>query len=162
MNHYDLLLSKIPPERHQEYRDYLDWIAEQDGFLLDYEFLGFMDDYQKLAEMLESHILSATPEFMLPRDPNFTVFDVGCSTALQHVLFGRMDAYIGIESYPLPEYRFFTDNATVIPGKFSDVIEGLEIPRNAVGIAHMSLLYQSGNEKDIQIFNQTFKRKWIY
>lgn len=166
MTQIKLLLRALPKKRRVEFQAYVDQLVRNDECLgIDHTFLGFIDDYHHLSQILQSHIIQESKSrivFIPAR--NFHVFDIGCAGAVQHVFFSKCSSYVGIDSDTrLLEPKFFCDNCTFIRGRFADLVNNgkLHIPNDAFGIANMSLLYQYGNKEDVQLFNTLFKHKFI-
>jgi hypothetical protein len=161
-----LLLQALPKNRRDEFEAYIDQLVRNDEhYGIDHTFLGFIVDYYYLSRILQQHIIQETADklIFIPAR-NFLVFDIGCAAAVQHVFFSKCSGYVGIDMSIGPqEPKFFCDNCTFISGRFADLVKSgeLKIPDDAFGIANMSLLYQYGNEEDIEWFNEVFKHKFI-
>jgi hypothetical protein len=168
---FHTLLKATPKDQRAKFEAYIQHLVDHDKcYGIDLSFLGFIDDYILLSKILACHSYSkkGPKKSKIPSPThNFIVFDIGACTAVQHVLFKNCVRYIAID-YGLPKPKFFTTNCDYIKGKFVDLIKSktLVIPKDTdnvsvFGIANMSLLYQHGNEEDITLFNQVFKRKFI-
>lgn len=175
---FDLLERYVPAERVGDYRAYVKELYANFGhvFVVDETSPGFIDDYMNYAALLKRKAklhglhekcareicerLGHTP---LPNlRPPLTVYDVGCGTALQHLLFDPAIHYVGIDMYAHVEPRFFRPNCRFVHGRFADVAEGLQIDtHNSVGIANMSLLYYRGDGDDLPVFDRTFRHKFV-
>lgn len=160
-NHLDLLESLLPIEQQEDFRKYtLDLLEKDQWYSIDPEFLGFLEDYQDYASIIQRHIW-VDPLTKVPRE--YTIYDVGCATALQHIFFDKCPGYVGIDYPGPPTPRFFRPNCKFVEGRFSDVVGTLGIdPNKSIGIANMSLLYRGGGPKDLEAFDQAFKRKFIF
>jgi len=136
------LLPYVAQERRKEFASHVcDLVDGDECFGIDHTFLGFMCDYvnyahllRRKAEMHNFDPLAGKPGFPKLLPP-ITVFDVGCATALQHVVFDPRIHYVGIDC-GIRKPRFFRDNCTYVEGKFSDIVSQLDIhPQTAIGIA---------------------------
>jgi hypothetical protein len=164
------LLRAAPSCKRENFKAYMGSVIKNDEcFGIDATFLGFIEDYYLLAKMMKNHCYGKKPysTHRIPRPyRNFIIYDIGCATAFQHVFFKKCTKYIAID-YNIPKPEFFTDNCQFVNGKFSDLIKSGEliIPGDTdvdvFAIANMSLLYQAGNEEDVELFNKLFKRKFI-
>lgn len=161
--HYSMLLDVAPPERREEVRQYIRWLLDNDEwFGIDETMLGFMEDYEHIAAMLQSHIHEAVPGLpFLTKDINYVVYDIGCSTALQHLFFGRLKGYVGVDLGNAPEPKFFLPNCRFVRGRFSEVVDTLGIGRDAIGIANMSILYDRDCAAELKAFDRVFERKVV-
>ena len=162
----DPILAASPLKLRPEIKAYIfDLCRKDEWYGIDPESLGFMQDYVDIARMLARHSWRATPapwgnQTMITPGQAFTIYDVGCATALQHMLFAPDVKYIGIDSCGAPEPRFFRPGCTFIRGKFSEVVQDLEIAPNAFGIANMSL-FCGGSVVELEAFDKAFRRKWV-
>lgn len=168
-NHIKLLADQLPPETRPEFRAYVNELLDIDQWYgIDPTFLGFMEDYQTLAELINRHITEECFEGLI-RGKNFVIYDIGCAAALQHVFFGKCIGYVGVSplknfgtGLDIPEPRFFLPNCKFFNGYLSEVIGTMDIDyENSFGIANMSILYDSSQQTDLEIFNRAFKRKFI-
>lgn len=128
--------------------NYIDKCIEMAQGDIGWEFLGFMEDYMHLVELI--------PE-------KFIVVDVGCAYGFQHIMFKNHKGYIGIDAGGINcNPKAFTKNAKFIKGKFRDVVSQgkIIITDQMFGVDNMSLLYSSDNRLDIYLFNKFFKRKF--
>jgi len=160
----ETLLTYVSKERRGDLFRYVDEVIEHDDYEFDYQFLGFIVDYINYAAILKRKV--DVHEMRAPWDkdpvPPITVYDVGCSNALQHLVFDPRIHYVGIDMIGEPEPQFFRDNCRFVQGRFSDVAAGLKIdPRNSVGIANMSLLYFVSDDDAIGLFDRTFRQKFV-
>ena len=158
------LLSFVPDDKKQEVSDYIDAISKDERYMFDadHTFVGFMGDYINYADILVqmAKIQMIGNPFLKKRGPPLIVYDVGCSTALQHIVFDPMIHYVGID-YGQPEPMFFRENCSYVEGKFSEVLEKLNInPYTSVGIANMSLLYGL-DDSELKVFDKVFRRKFV-
>jgi hypothetical protein len=182
LSQFNNLMRATPKCQRENFKAYLEHLVQYDKcFGIDMTFLGFIEDYILLSKLLSNHSYSSRKQKKRSKatendglianiipSPNrsFIVFDIGCAAAVQHVLFKKCAKYVAVD-YGMPKPKFFTDNCTFVKGKFSQLIKSkqLVIPEDTnidvFGIANMSLLYQRGNEEDISLFNQVFKRKFI-
>lgn len=168
----DLLLPYVAEGRRAEFRAYVDEYLRDNETGLDHGYLGFLDDYVNYASLLVRkasiqgaghgamhHMLGTKRCADCP--PPLTVYDVGCGSAFQHVLFDPRIRYVGIDHGGRREPRFFRDGCTYIRATFSDIVEALAVdPENSIGIANMSLYYMHP-EGDLAVFDRTFRRKFI-
>lgn len=168
MSDCELLLSYVAPEKRAAFAAYVDDLVENDDrFGIDHHELGFMSDYVNFAALLKrkADVADITGGVFGGRRQRerVVVYDVGCCTALQHVLFDPRIDYVGIDvgqgDGDTWAPRFFRDGCTFIRGRFVDVIKTLAIPRGAVGIANMSLLYGSADE--LPAFDAAFRQKFV-
>jgi hypothetical protein len=159
--HLELLLNYNNTE---QFKAYIDNVLENgEGYDIDYSFMGFLEDYQNIAEIYQKRIRSGVSlsGVNIPT-VNFRIVDVGCGSAFQQVFFTKFSEYIGIDlripSYLKPQ----NNNARFVEGRFSSLVESGQfvIEDDMIGIANMSLLYTNNNEKEIEVFNK-FKRKII-
>jgi hypothetical protein len=163
----DILLSAVPEDRRDEFRAYItDLVQNDDHMGIDWDFLGFIQDYVNIAKLLQRKAdVHSFPLDLLGRAgvkhrTPLTVYDVGCSSALQHILFDPRILYVGIDTYGTAP-RFFRDGCRYVCGQFSHVAASLDVDReNAVGVANMSLLYGSA-EEELRMFDATFRQKVI-
>lgn len=168
-NHIKLLADKLPPETRPEFRAYVNELLDIDQWYgIDPTFLGFMEDYQTLAEIIGRHITESDFDGII-QGKNFVIYDIGCAAALQHVFFGKCIGYVGVSPLKnfgngpdVPEPRFFLPNCKFFNGYLSEVVDAMEIDyERSFGIANMSILYDSSQITDLEIFNRVFKRKFI-
>lgn len=169
-SHLRLLLSHVAKDRQTDFIAHVQALVRDDGcFGIDLDFLGFMEDYENIAMLVRhravvhgmQHVLGGLRRQPVPAPQPFTVYDVGCATALQHVLFDPQVAYVGIDEGRQPEPRFFREGCRFVPGRFRDVVDTLDIDRkSSIGVANMSLLYGSSRE-ELELFDRVFKRKII-
>ena len=161
------LLKYLPKEQHPEFLAYVKELVHrpQNYGDIDYEFLGFIDDYVNYAALLQRKVdihesLKDNPLGIRPPKGPITVYDVGCAHALQHLVFDPRIHYVGIDVHEDPPPRFFRPNCTFIKGKFGNIADTLNVDReSAYGIANMSLAYVC--QEDLPIFDRTFKRKFV-
>lgn len=160
ISHLELLRGYVLERSRQDFTQYVRKLLREDQWYgIDHTFLGFMEDYALLSKMIRSHTIEPS-KYCSGRQ--FTIYDVGCATALQHVFFGDCLSYVGIDVAWGPEPKFFLPNCSFHKGKLSEVINSLEIdPENSFGIANMSILYDSSCETDLELFNRVFKRKYL-
>jgi hypothetical protein len=91
------LLPYVEEGRRQEFSSYVDQLIETDEcFGIDHSFLGFMGDYVQYAALLLRKVDVHDAPWDRQR-PLLTVYDVGCATALQHVVFDPRILYVGID-----------------------------------------------------------------
>jgi hypothetical protein len=166
--HYSMLLDVAPPERREEVRQYIRWLLDNDEwFGIDETMLGFMEDYEHIAALVNAriHVTPAgakpSPFTFLDLDRNYTVYDIGCSSALQHLFFGRAKGYVGVDHGNHPEPKFFLPNCRFVRGRFSEVVDTLGIGRDAIGIANMSILYDRDRVDELKAFDRVFERKVV-
>ncbi len=172
MHDRTLLLQHVADARREEFAAYIDDLVRNDDcFGIDGDFLGFMADYVNIAALTERKgrvWKMPRPDeawgtrIRPPASKTVTVYDVGCSTALQHILFDEGITYVGIDmGHRRPEPKFFRSDCTFVRGRFAEVVESLNVnPAMAIGVANMSLLYGS-NESDLELFDRTFRHKII-
>ena len=141
------LLQYVAESRRKEFVSYVErLIAEDEGCGIDPSFLGFICDYEQYAKLLERKADVHNPypaSWGYPIEPPLTVYDVGCASALQHVVFDERIHYVGIDiGHGCPDPKFFRPNCTFVRGRFADVVDKLDVhPQSAIGIANMSLYY---------------------
>lgn len=138
-------LIKEAPDQ-EAFKKHIQYLIDHDGEFcigLDFNNLGFMQDYYHLSKII-------------PYDS--VIVDVGCSIGLQHVLFKDYKKYIGIDIHNTHQ-KAFTPNAEFIINEFTQALEMLDQydPKELFGIANMSLAYWPG--KDNEILN-AFKAKF--
>ena len=142
MDQVKILLEAVDVAKRSDFESYIKSLCKNDRcFGIDQSFLSFIDDYYYLSQILNQHIIKSVNlnRIIIPGN-NFTVFDIGCATALQHVFFSKCTKYVGID-FSIPKPKFFAENSEYIDGKFSDLMKnGLEILEDAFGIVNMSLL----------------------
>lgn len=167
-SHVSLLVDAAPPERRDEVREYIHWLLDNDEwFGIDHTFLGFMDDYEHIAALVNARIhvtppsAKPSPFTFLDLDRNYTVYDIGCASALQHLFFGRAKGYVGVSLGLFPEPKFFLPNCRFVRGRFSEVVGTLNIGRDAIGIANMSILYDRDTRGELDAFDKVFTRKIV-
>jgi hypothetical protein len=164
VNDFEFLASKLPTEKRAEFRA-LVAVAEFSGCDIDDGFLGFIEDYANLADILERHTIcwpeGKGPPGAFPQR-TWTVIDIGCANGFQHILFSFADRYIGIDShFPAGLPKALTPNATFIQGRFADVAPTLKFDlRRTFAIANMSLAYL-GQADDLEAFNSRFLHKFM-
>ena len=158
------LIPYVADDRVKEFVVYCnDLISNDAGFGIDHDFVGFIDDYINYAQILKRKVDVHNFEPFGGRAANspITVYDVGCATALQHLVFDPRIHYVGIDFGGTPRPKFFRDNCMFVEGGFRDVVHDLKIdPQNAIGIANMSLFYL-GSPEDNALFDRTFLRKFV-
>ena len=113
-NHCELLLRHVPEERRAEFSAYMVECMKAEYADIEPTFMGFMDDYEKIAELYERIAELFDDKFELglhckkwdlehpewPRFssyPHYKVYDVGCAEAFQHVFFAKAAGYVGID-----------------------------------------------------------------
>jgi hypothetical protein len=160
MYHFDLCTEQVPEHIRPEFISYVkDLLHNDQWYGLDTEFLGFMEDYVSLRDLLQRHIIENGDYW---EEHNFVIYDVGCATALQHVFFGKFKGYVGIDLPGPPIPKFFLPRCSFYSGYLSEVIDQIDIDyENSFGIANMSVLYNRNCERELEIFNKVFKRKFI-
>lgn len=167
-DHAALLRGHVSEDRRADFDRHIAWLIKNDEwYSIDASYLGFMDDYVNIASLVERKVVINDFQFPFgdtprPKNPPITVYDVGCATALQHVLFDPRSHYVGIDiGGKAPDPVFFRDHCRFIRGRFANVIGSLDIDRErAIGVANMSLLYHAGPE-ELALFDRTFRRKII-
>lgn len=159
-NHIKLCSEQLPENNRLEFIEYVNDLLRKDQWYgIDPEFLGFMEDYVALSSLLEKHIIEPS-DFCIGK--NFVIYDVGCATAIQHVFFSKFKGYVGISPSGPPIPKFFLPKCSFYSGYLSEVINHIDIDyENSFGIANMSILYQCRNSNELEIFNKSFKRKYI-
>lgn len=159
MNHFQMLAALLPPELRQTFRAQVDATCGN-GCDIDDGFLGFIEDYQHLAAIVESHTIRSPKDHILHfGDRSWTVYDVGCCAGFQHILFPFADKYVGIDLWHEPTPLL--PNATFIRGRFAEIVDTLDInPERSFGIANMSLLYPA-RQSDIDAFDRVFRHKYM-
>ena len=152
------LLTFVPEDRHKEVIAYVRMLMCDSAYQADIDetFLGFLCDYINYADLL--HRKLQTHGYCGSKPP-ITIVDVGCATALQHLIFDSRIHYIGIDGSEQPEPRFFRPNCAYIQGHFRGVVDKIDVHSECYGIANMSLYY--GPEDDLALFDRTFKRKFV-
>ena len=158
------LLTFVPDERKKEVRDHVLDVCKN-GCDIDTSFIGFICDYINYAAVLERKLFSHeidTSRFTggpAQKKPPLTVYDVGCASAFQHLVFDPRIHYVGIDVGHEPQ--FFRDNCRFVQGRFADVADQLNIDSEyAIGIANMSLFYL-GQPDDWEAFDRLFRRKFV-
>jgi hypothetical protein len=176
-NHCELLLRHVPEDRKAEFSAYMVECMNAEYSDIEPMFMGFMDDYEKISELFESRFESGLhskkwrqehgrrPEDLicLPNYPHYTVYDVGCAEALQHVFFSKAAGYVGIDGcHRSFEVKFVYPNCRYVQGMFSTVVDDLNIdPDKSIGIACMSILYHRDKKKELEAFDRAFKHKVV-
>ena len=165
MNHYQFLASKLPEEKRAEFRALVNAAEDSPGCDIDDGFLGFIEDYVDLAAIIERHTIrwpeGTGPIFLAQH--TWTVYDVGCASGFQHVLFPFAVRYVGIDGWfpnglPTP----LLPNAEFIHGRFADIADSLKVEREwSFGIANMSLAYL-GRQDDLEAFDRLFLHKFMF
>lgn len=160
MNHLDICLKQLPKDKRDDFIQYVKNLLTNDQWYgIDEEFLGFIDDYISLRDLIERHIIEPSDMW---QERNFIIYDVGCAAALQHVFFGKCKGYVGINPPGPPIPQFFLPKCSFYSGYLSEVINELDIDyENSFGIANMSILYSSNCDSELELFNKSFKRKFI-
>ena len=160
-NHIKLLSDQLPKESRPEFREYIKELLSIDRWYgIDTTCLGFMEDYAALANLISHHICEGY--LGITQEKNFVIYDIGCSTALQHVFFGKYTGYIGVSPPGPPVPKFFLPNCRFYSGYLSEVVDTMEIDYdNSFGIANMSILYDRNEASELEIFNRVFKRKFV-
>jgi hypothetical protein len=163
---YKALLPYVSEDKRKDFDRYVNELIESAPYAFDFDFLGFISDYADYASLLrrkaDAHDHLSWPGDRSSASPPLTVYDIGCGGALQHLLFDSRIHYVGIDTLGTPEPKFFRGNCRFIKGKFSDVIKTLDIDRHdAVGIANMSLLYFSSEDPCTELFDRTFRTKFV-
>jgi hypothetical protein len=158
-DHAATLLRYVPEDKRDEFKSYLSEAVELGRGDIDWDFLGFMDDYENIAQLVQARTHQETS---FSAEHAYTVYDVGCANAWQHVFFPMARKYVGIDCLmPRPEPRFFVGDCEFVLGRFAEVMDKLAIdPENSIGIANMSLVYV-GRPDDLAAFDRAFKRKII-
>jgi hypothetical protein len=164
MGDLELLLSRVDESQGDDFASYVRGLVDDDDrFGIDLDCLGFMDDYVHIAALAKRKAevadLAADPLFGGRRE-RVTVFDVGCCTALQHVLFDDRVRYVGIDDNGDFRPRFFRSRCEFVHGYLRDVAASLSIGSNDIGVANMSLLYTASAD-DRALFDRLFRRKII-
>lgn len=111
------------------------------------EFLGFIEDYYRLAQYVSKF------------DVRTVIVDVGCCTGLQQVFFSEFAGYIGIDMQLPESAKPLQANARFIKGEFAQLVKSGEfvIEDNMFGIANMSILYTADPAPALAAFKK-FKR----
>jgi hypothetical protein len=162
MTDTERLLRHVAPERREAFLAYVRELVDNDEtWGIDGAFLGFMEDYEQIASLLVRKAqVKAVPLFGVSDGGRLVVYDVGCATALQHVVFDSAIEYVGID-FMQPEPRFFRDGCRYVSGRFSEVLGSLAIDRKyAVGVANMSLLY-CAPRTELEAFDAAFDMKIV-
>ena len=160
VNDFQLLVSRLPEDMRAEFRAWVDEASETSD--IDDSFLGFIADYVDLAAILERHTIRLVPDaercLCIP-SRTWTVYDVGCASGFQHVLFPFADRYVGIDAWG--KQKAFLPNCEFVRGRFAEVADSLRVDRDrSFGIANMSLAY-TGRDDDLEAFDRVFKHKYI-
>jgi hypothetical protein len=160
------LLKYVPPENRTDFSKYVNDLIASADYEFDPTFLGFISDYIAFASILDRKvdIHESRPPWDRDRSPRapLTIYDVGCGGALQHLVFDSRIHYVGIDMIAEPEPKFFRPNCRFVKGRFSDIVESLQIDRqSAIGIANMSLLYFETDDSALALFDRTFRRKFV-
>lgn len=158
------LLKYVSDEHRKDFFAYVNAYIESADYEFDASFVGFIDDYVNFAALLKrkADIHDSRPPWESRPRPPLTVYDVGCAGALQHLVFDPRIHYVGIDMIAEPEHKFFRPNCRFVHGRFSEVVESLNIDReNSIGIANMSLLYFASDDDATGLFDRTFKRKFV-
>lgn len=170
--HTEILAECVPESKRQEFIAYMYGLLDTDGLDIDPSFMGFIDDYILIAKLLESKFElglrcqqnKLEHSFVLVHYPHYAIYDVGCSHALQHVLFSKAAGYIGIDRYPQPKSgpRFFLPSCQFVEGTFSRIVDSLNInSETSIGIANMSILYTNDTKHELEVFDRVFKHKIV-
>ena len=163
-NHIKLCAEQLPESSRPEFIQYVNDLLKKDQWYgIDADFLGFMEDYASLRDLIERHIVEPTTDGRcMWGGRNFIIYDVGCATAIQHVFFGKCKGYVGISPPGPPIPRFFLPKCSFYSGYLSEFVVHTEIDYdNSFGIANMSILYDRNERDELEIFNRVFKRKFI-
>ncbi len=158
------LIKYVTPEYRKDFSKYVNELIDSADYAFDVTFLGFISDYIHYAGLLERKVSihDTCPPWDKAPKPPLTIYDVGCGGALQHLVFDPRIHYVGIDMIGEPEPRFFRPNCRFVKGRFSEVVESLKIdPRNSIGIANMSLLYFAPDDDAVQVFDRTFRQKFV-
>jgi len=153
------LLRYVPKDQHEAFKNYVgEAIAAARGDI-DWDFLGFIDDYEHIGSLVRARTHEKTS---FTREHKYTIYDVGCANAWQHVFFPMAKRYVGIDPLlPTPEPRFFVGDCEFVLGTLPEVADLLEVDRdNSIGIANMSLAY-TGRPGDFETFDRLFMRKIV-
>lgn len=158
MNHLTLLKDHL--SQNKDLSGHIEKLISGGDFDIDWDFLGFLEDYKSVSEIMSRRIVIQESDWIKPR--NFIIVDVGCAAGIQQIFFNDFTQYIGIDQRLGKNKLNFNDNSVFIQGEFSQLVESgeFEITDNMVGIASMSLLY-SNNQQAIKTFDN-FKRKFIF
>ena len=133
-----------PPGISDAIQEVLDYEAREGGMAIGPDFLGFIEDYYRIAQYATTF------------DLRTIIVDVGCCAGLQQVFFRQFAGYIGIDQRLHGCVRPLQPNARFIEGKFGELVKSgaFVIDSTMFGIANRSLLYQSGNEASILAFKK--------
>lgn len=162
MRDLPLLRQYVPKHRSLDFEAYVKKLVSEDRSMgIDYEFLGFMQDYENISKIVARKTINPIPG--ITKGASYTIYDVGCCTALQHVMFPMALGYVGIDNNPFQEDpQFFLPNCRFVRGTFSKVVSTLVIDKDrSIGIANMSLLYSPGSQRELAAFNAAFDRKIV-
>ena len=157
----------VAEERRPEFCAYVQEMLDEGRGDIDHDFLGFIADYILYAELLErklsTHKAMSEGPFGRGPLPPLTVYDVGCASALQHVVFPPDIHYVGVDVFPQrPAPKFFRPNCRFVSGRWSEVADQLDIhPKYSIGIANMSLLYSMSEESEMAVFDRKFRSKFV-
>ncbi|MCK9567589.1 hypothetical protein M0R72_01405 [Candidatus Pacearchaeota archaeon] len=162
-NHIQLCAEQLPESSRPEFIRYVNDLLDKDQWYgIGPDFLGFMDDYVSLRDLIERHIVEPSDGIISWKESNFIIYDVGCATAIQHVFFGKCKGYVGISPPGPPIPQFFLPRCSFYSGYLSEVVDEMDIDyENSFGIANMSILYDRRESDELEIFNRVFKRKFI-
>jgi hypothetical protein len=133
-----------PSGIHEAIEETLACEARVGGLGIGPDFLGFIEDYFRIAQ------------YVATLDLRTVIVDVGCCAGLQQVFFSQFEAYIGIDQHLADSVRPLQPNARFVEGNFGKLVNGgtFVIEPGMFGIANRSLLYQEGNAPSIGAFKQ--------
>jgi hypothetical protein len=159
------LLKYVAPEHLDGFRKYVNAYIASADYAFDSSFVGFISDYIAFASILNRKVKLhglGPPWDKKRQPPPLTIYDVGCAGALQHLVFDPRIHYVGIDIGGGPEPEFFRPNCRFVKGRFSQVVESLNINRYySIGIANMSLLYYRADDDALGVFDRTFNQKIV-
>lgn len=128
---------------------------------IDPNFMGFLTDYVRIADMLTDH---SREDSKLFAGRKWQIYDIGCAYGFQHVFFCDHHGYLGLA--PGNTAKAFTPNAIFMDGRIEDVEEKIaahikNLPPDVTpfGIANMSIGHN--RNKAMEAFDRLFIRKWV-
>lgn len=134
---------------------------EENSADIEPDFMGFLTDYVRIADMLTDHSRESSKMFA---GRKWQIYDIGCSYGFQHVFFCDHYGYLGLA--PENSAKAFTPNAIFTSGRIEDVeheikahINGLPPDVTPFGIANMSI--GNARSRAMEAFDRLFLCKWV-
>jgi len=136
------LLKKL--ESDEYYAKQLETILKSDDFLIDYEFLGFVDTYYHLS-------------CILPRGR--VIYDMGCGPALHSLFFRNHRKYIGIDFEMNKNEVLMTPNSEFFNCTIAEFIKEHEIEEPHFAICNYVPPWGSDN---MELVRESFKHMYVF